>query len=201
MPPRKAAVRAEKSHGRKPRAGSTAPRLQIPLRAVLFDLDGTLVDSMALTFDALRRAARPYLGRLVEDSELVALLGPTETEMLATLVGPNLAPACYARYERLYMARLRYLLRQRQLGLAAGLTSFLGECRRAGLLRTFGGRAAPWGLPPDQEALPSLTIRQSRSSTVSGTAVENGTIFATGCPQSVIVISSPIRTRRNTAIA
>jgi HAD superfamily hydrolase (TIGR01509 family) len=94
---------------------------------VLFDLDGTLVDSLALTFDALRMAVRPYLGRLVSDEEIWALMGPPEPAILAALVGPNLAPACHARYERLYVARLR------RMAPFAGILPMLAECRREGL--------------------------------------------------------------------
>jgi HAD superfamily hydrolase (TIGR01509 family) len=113
------------------------PARQKPIQGVLFDLDGTLVDSLPLTFDALRMAVRPYLGRLVSDDEINALLGPPEPAILAQLVGPNLAPACHARYERLYVARLR------RMAPFAGILPMLAECRREGLkLGVSTGRGA-----------------------------------------------------------
>ncbi len=54
------------------------------------------------------------------------------------------------------------------------------------------GLAAPWGLPPAQCASPA---RSMASSLLARGDVTAGTIRATGCPLSVIVIRSPRPTR------
>ena len=46
-------------------------------RTVLFDLDGTLIDSGAMILASMRHATRTVLGREVPDAELVARVGST----------------------------------------------------------------------------------------------------------------------------
>ena len=41
------------------------------ITTVIFDLDGTLVDSLPLTFRAFRQATRPFLGRDLSDEEIL----------------------------------------------------------------------------------------------------------------------------------
>ncbi len=45
---------------------------QSPIRAVLFDLDGTLLDSYTLIAESFRHACRAVLGREISDAEIVA---------------------------------------------------------------------------------------------------------------------------------
>ncbi len=46
-----------------------------PLEAVLFDLDGTLIDSGELIRTSFRYATRKVLGRTIPDHELFKLVG------------------------------------------------------------------------------------------------------------------------------
>jgi pyrophosphatase PpaX len=46
-------------------------------RTVLFDLDGTLIDSGAMILASMRHATRTVLGREIPDAELVARVGST----------------------------------------------------------------------------------------------------------------------------
>jgi pyrophosphatase PpaX len=46
-------------------------------RTVLFDLDGTLIDSGAMILGSMRHATRTVLGREVSDAELLARVGST----------------------------------------------------------------------------------------------------------------------------
>jgi pyrophosphatase PpaX len=49
----------------------------VRFRTVLFDLDGTLIDSGAMILASMRHATRTVLGREVSDAELVARVGST----------------------------------------------------------------------------------------------------------------------------
>ncbi len=51
--------------------------------AVLFDLDGTIVDTMGFLFDAFRHAVAPFVSRLPSNAEVVATFGPAERECIA----------------------------------------------------------------------------------------------------------------------
>jgi phosphoglycolate phosphatase-like HAD superfamily hydrolase len=53
------------------------------LRAVLFDLDGTLVDSLTVTFESIREVVRTRTGRTLADEEIYARFGPPDHEILA----------------------------------------------------------------------------------------------------------------------
>jgi pyrophosphatase PpaX len=59
-----------------------APRL----RAVIFDLDGTLVDSMPLVLRAFAHALLPYCGEMTPD-EITSHLGGPPERMLRKLIG------------------------------------------------------------------------------------------------------------------
>ncbi len=59
-----------------------------PLRAVVFDLDGTLVDSMPLVLRAFAHALRPYCGEMTPE-EITAHLGGPPDRMLRKLIGDD----------------------------------------------------------------------------------------------------------------
>ena len=48
------------------------------IRGVLFDLDGTLGNTLPVCIGAFRRAVEPFAGREVSDAEIVATFGPSE---------------------------------------------------------------------------------------------------------------------------
>jgi len=78
-----AAASARFTPGRAPTLNANAG-----LSAVVFDLDGTLIDSLPLTFHAFRAAIEPFLGRPVADEEIYARFGPADHEIVADFVGP-----------------------------------------------------------------------------------------------------------------
>jgi len=59
----------------------------VTLRAVLFDLDGTLADSEALIAEGIRQALAEH-GYDVTHQQVMDILGPPMTEMVRILVGP-----------------------------------------------------------------------------------------------------------------
>jgi pyrophosphatase PpaX len=73
------------------------------LAGVIFDLDGTLGDTLPVCFAAFRRALRKFSDRRYTDGEIAALFGPSEEGMLQRLV-PDHWQACLetylAEYER-----------------------------------------------------------------------------------------------------
>lgn len=52
------------------------------IKAVLFDFDGTLADTLPLSFTAFRTVFKHYEDRVVTNEELVAMFGPTEEEII-----------------------------------------------------------------------------------------------------------------------
>jgi pyrophosphatase PpaX len=56
------------------------------LQGVIFDLDGTLGDTLPVCFAAFRETFRHYLGREYGDREIRAMFGPTEEGILQDLL-------------------------------------------------------------------------------------------------------------------
>jgi phosphoglycolate phosphatase-like HAD superfamily hydrolase len=62
--------------------------------SVLFDLDGTLIDTKRLYLECYRRAVEPRIRRQPSDDELMALRPRSELRFLGTLVPPSELDAC-----------------------------------------------------------------------------------------------------------
>ena len=56
------------------------------LRGIIFDLDGTLADTLPVCFAAFREVFRNYLGRDYSDQEVRAMFGPSEAGILKSRV-------------------------------------------------------------------------------------------------------------------
>ncbi len=73
------------------------------LKAVLFDLDGTLGDTIPVCWAAFRAALEEHQGRRYSDAEITAMFGPSEEGVFQRLV-PDRWQACLqsflAAYER-----------------------------------------------------------------------------------------------------
>ncbi|HET6229009.1 MAG TPA: HAD-IA family hydrolase [Longimicrobiaceae bacterium] len=72
--------------------------------AVLFDLDGTLVDTFRLYVECYRRALAPYLSRVPDEAEIVARRPASERRFLADWIGERYAEDCHAAMLRHYAA-------------------------------------------------------------------------------------------------
>jgi HAD superfamily hydrolase (TIGR01549 family) len=68
---------------------------------MLFDVDGTLADSLPVCLSAFREAIHTATGRELSDAEIVARFGPTEEGMIQRLV-PSGWEACLATYLEAY---------------------------------------------------------------------------------------------------
>ncbi len=71
-------------------------------RAVLFDLDGTLIDTFHLYLEAYTRALTPFLGRVPTLDDFIARKPSSERHFLAEWLGAERAVACHAEVQRHY---------------------------------------------------------------------------------------------------
>jgi HAD superfamily hydrolase (TIGR01509 family) len=110
----------------------------LPLAAAVFDLDGTLLDSLPLTFTAFRAALRPHLKRDVSDQEIYARFGPADHLIVADWAGPEVAPDAVRRLMEVYEEGAGWIHPY------PGVMEMLEALRRAGLsLALCTGRGRP----------------------------------------------------------
>ena len=67
----------------------------------IFDLDGTLADTLPVSFSAFRRTIREYTGRTLHNREIRARFGPSEEGVWRGLLGGD-ADAAYSLFLSLY---------------------------------------------------------------------------------------------------
>src|SRR4051794_28196669 len=70
------------------------------LRAVIFDVDGTLADTISLCVQAFRQALEPQLHRQLSDEEIKAAFGPDEEGTIKSFNPPDVKKATddFVRY-------------------------------------------------------------------------------------------------------
>ncbi|WP_207536319.1 HAD family hydrolase [Desertivirga arenae] len=75
------------------------------IKAVIFDLDGTLADTLPLCIEAFRHSVQPLINRSVSDSEIISTFGPSEEGTIMALIPDHyekgVADYLY-HYERLH---------------------------------------------------------------------------------------------------
>lgn len=71
------------------------------LRGVIFDLDGTIANTLPLVIAAFRQAIEPLANRSFSDGEIIATFGPSEEGTIRALV-PDQYEAGLADYRRHY---------------------------------------------------------------------------------------------------
>ncbi|HUE97229.1 MAG TPA: HAD-IA family hydrolase, partial [Longimicrobiaceae bacterium] len=72
------------------------------LSAILFDVDGTLVDTYRLYLESYRRALEPYLGYAPADEEFIARRPSSEKRFLEEWIGAERGDECHASMRRHY---------------------------------------------------------------------------------------------------
>jgi HAD superfamily hydrolase (TIGR01509 family) len=97
-------------------------------RAILFDLDGTLIDTYRLYEEAFRRALTPYLGHEPSWEEMIARGPGSERSFLLGWLGEEAGERCHADFGRHYEA-LHGALHD---GVYDGVAEMLAALRAAG---------------------------------------------------------------------
>ena len=99
------------------------------IRGVLFDLDGTLVDTWDLYVEAYIRTLEPHVGRRLTLDELIALRPTSELRLLQRALGPGEAVAA----QREFLAHYRCLHSAHFGGVYPGVRQMLTTLRGLGL--------------------------------------------------------------------
>jgi pyrophosphatase PpaX len=97
------------------------------LRGVIFDLDGTLADTLGVCLEAFQETLQYYSGSSISLQELYPMFGPSEEGILRKLL-PEWAEGAYPRYLTSYER-----LHQNCTQPFAGIEGLLDELRRRGL--------------------------------------------------------------------
>ncbi|MGQ2984247.1 HAD family hydrolase [Flavobacterium sp.] len=71
------------------------------LKAVIFDLDGTIANTLPLCISSFRRSIEPLAGRAVSDAEIIATFGPSEEGTIMAFA-PNHYDKGVSEYLRIY---------------------------------------------------------------------------------------------------
>jgi HAD superfamily hydrolase (TIGR01509 family) len=96
--------------------------------AILFDLDGTLIDTWRLYVESYRLALEPYFGHRPTDDELARLHPTSERRFLLELLGDERGEECHVAFRRHY-ERMHGALSE---GVYDGVREMLDGLRAAG---------------------------------------------------------------------
>src|SRR4051794_5538259 len=102
-----------------------------PLRALILDLDGTLVDTFAHLADCFATALEPVLGRRLASDEVFANFGlhsPPEHVLLRQIAGDAHDPAVEECFFRVYQER-----HAERVALFPGLADLIEQARAHGV--------------------------------------------------------------------
>lgn len=111
------------------------------IKAVIFDIDGTLTFTNQLIFDSLKYIAKKYLNKTFSDEEIIALFGPTEDVILKQMFSDKFEEVkkdYYDYYHRnhniahLYDGIKELLIDLKNSGLLLGI--FTGKGRQTSLI-------------------------------------------------------------------
>jgi len=110
------------------------------LRAVLWDLDGTLVDSAESHFESWRDAMRAE-GQTITRNQFEATFGQRNDRILAGWLGPHAAPDLRSRIAEAKEAAYRRFVREGRLEALPGASHWLAQLRTLGWKQAIGSSA------------------------------------------------------------
>lgn len=125
---------------------------------ILLDLDGTVIDSVALIRESHRHAVKTVLGEDWPDERLVANVGRPLLEQMAVFA-PDRADELYGVYREWNHANTAHLLEQYE-GIAEVLEELRAEGRRLGIVtsKSHDAVALAWGVLPHLRELFDVVI-------------------------------------------
>lgn len=105
--------------------------MSVPYAAVLFDLDGTILDTTPLILASLRHATRTVLGQTPDDAVLMRNFGRPLEESLSALA-PNLDPVGFDEFCQQYLDH-NAREHDRLVAMVPGVEPILAGLRQAGI--------------------------------------------------------------------
>jgi phosphoglycolate phosphatase-like HAD superfamily hydrolase len=118
------------------------------VRGILFDLDGTLADTLPVSFAAFRAVLRAATGRTLTNAEILGRFGPSERGVFAGLLPERHVDAAYVAFLERYRREHRRCRRPFD-----GIVGALEELRTAGMRM-----AVVTGKGPDSAAISLDTL-------------------------------------------
>lgn len=102
--------------------------MTVRFQTVIFDLDGTLADTLPLIYESFNDAFEPVTGKLMTPDEIRGLFGPPDNYVIRNLLEPQHVEAATERYIATYRRRHRDLV-----DLYDGMAELLTDLRTAGV--------------------------------------------------------------------
>ncbi len=96
--------------------------------ALIFDLDGTLADTLPLIYESFNDAFEPITGNVLTPDEIRAMFGPPDNYVIRNVLDPEHHEAAIDRYVDTYARRHRDLVE-----LFAGMAEMLAELHAQGV--------------------------------------------------------------------